>query len=152
MEKEVNKRVVPNSIFFSEVRRGLESGKSVVFPVKGYSMLPFIRDRVDSVELIKCDAVEVGDIVLGEWREGCYVLHRVIKIDDDTVTLMGDGNVKGVEVLKKGDVVGRVNKIIKQGGNEVLCSSKSFIRRSRIWLFLSPIRRYILAIYRRLFI
>lgn len=152
-------KVVSNELFFLEVRRVLSSGKSTIIPVKGNSMLPFIRDRKsgsDSVELVVKESYNVGDIVLGEYKSGCYVLHRIISIDGDKITLMGDGNIAGVEYLKKENIYGAVSKVIRKsrinGGREriIEVDSPGFVRCSKLWRVLKPFRRYILAIYRRI--
>jgi hypothetical protein len=144
------KLVIPNDIFFSEVERHLSEGKSVVFPVKGYSMLPFIRNGEDSVELIRSENPEVGDVALARLPNGAYVLHRVWDINGDKVTLMGDGNISGKEYCTKGDILGVAVKIIGSGGQVTECTDESYLRKVKIWRRLLPIRRYILAIYRRL--
>ena len=47
----MQKLVVNNEFFFPEVVALLEKGQRVIIPVKGYSMLPFIRGEKDLVEL-----------------------------------------------------------------------------------------------------
>jgi SOS-response transcriptional repressor LexA len=143
------KKVIPNSVFFSEVKAQISEGRKVVIPVKGNSMLPFIREGKDSVELGPCKDVEVGDILLVRLDNGHYVLHRVWELRGENVILMGDGNVKGREECKRGQVVGIVSRIFR-GEGVVDCSSASYRRCVKIWRGLLPIRRYILAIYRRL--
>ena len=144
------KLTIPNSIFFSEVESHLREGKSVVIPVKGYSMLPFIRDGRDSVELRSKVELEVGDIALARLGNGHFVLHRIWEIKGDKVILMGDGNISGKEICHIGDILGVAQKIMKRGGKVIECSDPSYIKRVKIWRRLLPIRRYILAIYRRL--
>jgi hypothetical protein len=59
--------------------------------------LPFIIGSKESVDLVKPDHLQVGHVVLA-CVEGCrYVVHRIIRIDGDQVTLIGDGNIAGVE-------------------------------------------------------
>ena len=71
----------------------VNEGLRVTFPVKGYSMLPFIIGGKESVDLVKPIDIQVGHVVLA-WVEGCrYVVHRIIQIDGDKVVLMGDGNI-----------------------------------------------------------
>lgn len=145
----VEKKIIPNSLFFSEVKAQISEGRKVVIPVKGNSMLPFIREGRDSVELAPCKDVEVGEILLVRLDNGHYVLHRVWELRGESVILMGDGNVKGKEVCKRGQVVGVVSRIFR-GEGVVDCASPSYRRCVKIWRRLLPIRRYILAIYRRL--
>lgn len=78
----MEKVVISNDIFFAEVLRVLREGKNVTIPVKGVSMLPFIRGDRDSVELEPlADArpLAVGDIVLFRVA-GRYILHRIIQL------------------------------------------------------------------------
>lgn len=148
----MNKVVIPNAILLGEVRSLLAEGKDVVIPTKGCSMLPFIRGSRDSVTLRKLDTLEVGDIVLAEIREGVYVLHRVFELDGDDVTLMGDGNIRGVEKCRRSDVAGTALNVLKDGVKEVDCRGPKAMRRARIWRRIMPFRRIILGFYRRLFI
>ena len=148
----MHKVVVPNAILLGEVKALLAEGKDVVIPTKGNSMIPFIRGGRDSVNLRKLDTLEVGDIVLAEVREGTYVLHRVIEVDGDAVTLMGDGNRLGVERCRREDIAGTALTILKDGEKEVDCRSRKALRRARLWRRLLPFRRIILGFYRRLFL
>jgi hypothetical protein len=143
------KLTIPNSVFFSEVESHLREGKSVVIPVKGYSMLPFIRDGRDSVELCSKVELEVGDIALARLGNGHFVLHRIWEIEGERVILMGDGNISGKEVCSRGDIIGVASKIFR-GKKVIDCTSAAYVRNVKIWRRLLPIRRYILAIYRRL--
>ena len=143
---------LPNDILLSEVTSLLKEGKDVIIPTKGNSMLPFIRGERDSVNLRLLDTLEEGDIVLAQIRPGVYVLHRVWSLDGDCVTLMGDGNLRGVEKCRRCDVSGTVMTILKDGGREVDCRSAGARRRAAAWRRLKPFRRIILGIYRRIFL
>ena len=139
----MDKRVVSNELLLEEEASLMEEGREVNFTPLGSSMLPFIRGGKDSVRLQKKDSVEVGDIVLVRLQGPRYVLHRVIKTDGDSLTLMGDGNIAGTESCKKGDVMGTVVAIVK--GTRTIIPGKA-----RLWRLLKPLRRYILGIYRRI--
>jgi len=138
----MDKKIVPNNIILEEAGALLKEGRTVRFTPLGSSMLPFIRGGRDSVVLIKKETVEVGDIVLVR-LPGRYVLHRVIKADGDSITLMGDGNIRGTEECRREDVMGTAVEIIK--GNRSVKPGKG-----QFWRALLPVRRYILAIYRRI--
>ena len=49
----MEKMVIDNDAFFADVLTVLDQGKRVTIPVKGYSMLPFIRGGKDLVVLEK---------------------------------------------------------------------------------------------------
>ena len=139
----MDKRVLPHDILLGEVAAVLSEGREVVISPTGNSMLPFIRDGRDRVVLRKQDDLAVGDIVL-MYTGGRYILHRVIEIDGEQVTLMGDGNLKSVEHGTRAEVIGTVTEILRPGGRSVRPGT------GRFWRVLKPVRRYILAIYRRL--
>ena len=128
----------------------LSEGRIVTISTKGGSLMPFIVGERDSVELVRRDVYEVGEIVLAQIREGHWVLHRLDSVDGDRVTLRGDGNLKGTEKCRMSDIAGSVDKIIRPKG-ETDCRSERFARRSRLWRS-QPyiIRRLYLAVFRRI--
>jgi hypothetical protein len=93
--------------------------------------------------------LKIGDAALAEVSKGCFVLHRVIKIEGTHITLMGDGNIRGTENCEYQDVVGVVQSFIRNGKN---ISKDNFRWKvySYIWPKLLPIRSYLLYIYRAL--
>ncbi len=136
-------REMPNEVLIGAAADFLKEGREVVLTPKGSSMLPFIRGQIDSVRLKKKDTVKKGDIVLADLGDR-YVLHRVFREDGPRLTLMGDGNIKGVESCDKSDILGTVTSIIRPSGKEIKPG------KGGLWRALLPVRRYILAIYRRL--
>ena len=56
----MDKLVVANDVFFARVTELLALGQKVTIPVKGYSMLPFIKGEKDLVELEKADSYVPG--------------------------------------------------------------------------------------------
>ena len=142
-------KTVPNAELIPAIGKLIEEGQEVIFKPKGVSMLPFIRGGRDSVLLRKADGLKVGDIGLAEISEGRYVLHRIEKIEDEVIVLMGDGNLVGRERCRKEDVMAIAVKIIKEN-KEIDCQSPRHMRMAEIWKRLLPVRRYLLAIYRRI--
>ena len=128
----------------------MDEGISVTLPVNGYSMLPFIIGGKESVVLQKPDKLKVGDIVLA-WADSCrYVVHRIILFDGSNVILMGDGNLVGTERCTVQDVKAVATHVV--GADEQMHYLYTPWRRraARLWWRLRPIRRYLLAILRRL--
>lgn len=143
--------ILPNDILLAEVNSMLKEGRSVILMTKGNSMLPFIVGERDSVELVRTEAPEPGQIALAQITPGHYVLHRVIAVKDGHVTLRGDGNLRGTESCTVDEVCGIATAVVHKNGSRTLCDTKAFARRSRIWASLPYIvRRYTLAIIRRL--
>ena len=151
MHKDMTKKIMPNDILMGEVTRLVSEGEKVAVLTKGNSMLPFIHGERDSVLLESPSELSEDMIVLAEVSQGCYVLHRIIEVDGGRIVLMGDGNLKGREVCRRSDVKAVAVKIIKPD-REVDCMGAAHLRKVRIWKALLPVRRWILAVYRRLFI
>ena len=139
----MDKKTVANELLLEDAAALMNEGREVSFTPLGSSMLPFIKGGKDSVRLKKMPEVEVGDILLVRLPGPRYVLHRLIRKDGSDLTLMGDGNIAGVETCKAGDVLGTVTAIIKDKRTVVP-------GKGRIWRALKPFRRYILGIYRRI--
>lgn len=146
---EIEHKILPNNEVIGELIKFLDEGQRVILPVKGNSMLPFIIGDRESVELVKPDHVAVGDVVLA-WINGCrYVVHRIIQIKNNQVQLMGDGNLSGDEYCLISDVKARAEYVIGKDGKKHDLYTHRRVQASRLWWKLKPLRRYILAIYRR---
>lgn len=137
-----------NEILFPEVAALLDEGHTVTLRAKGNSMMPFIVGGRDSVVLEKADLLRTGDIVLARLHDGSYVLHRVTAIGGDEVQLMGDGSICCRETCRRGDLLGKVRQIIRNG-RTVDCASACERRKARLWSMLLPVRRYVLWIFRK---
>ncbi len=138
-----------DTIIIQEAIRLVDEGISVTFPVKGWSMLPFIIGGKESVILQKPATPKVGDVVLA-WVEGCrYVVHRIIRCEGNQVTLMGDGNVAGTERCTIDDVKAIATHVVDADGrkHDLYCGWRRWA--AKVWFRLLPIRRYLLAILRR---
>lgn len=130
-----------------EAARLVDEGLSVTLPVNGRSMLPFIVGGRDSVILSAPPAIpKAGDVVLA-WVDGCrYVLHRITLTDGDRVTLMGDGNLKGVEHCSVADIRAIATHVVRPGRKPRHLYTPWRKSMARLWLLLLPIRRYLLKL------
>lgn len=143
---------VNNHLFMEEIRRMFnEKGKSsVTFVVRGYSMRPFVEHERDKVILVPPRTPKVGDVVLAEIAAKRYAMHRVIKIKDGIYTMQGDGNpTSHVEHFTEEKIVGIAHAFIRKG-KVVLLTSRKWRIYSTVWRVLKPMRRLLLAVYRRL--
>lgn len=138
----MGKVVLPNEVLLGEVAWLLGEGREVVITPKGRSMLPFIRGEVDRVKLRHTEELKVGDIVLAHFG-GRYVMHRIIDIKGDKITLMGDGNLKETELGERSEVKGVVTEIIKLGDRHRK-PGKAWLWRHTLF-----IRKYLLKVYRK---
>ena len=150
----MDKMIIDNDTFFADVRRLLDQGKRVTIPVKGLSMLPFIRGGKDLVVLEKAGGnLQRDDIVLfhvGPREGGRYVMHRILTMDGDVVDIQGDGVPKTHELVRRNQVIAKAVEILRGGKRRVDPYSPGQRRLVHFWQWLHPVRRYILFIYRHL--
>ncbi len=141
-----------NAVLLPEVVKLLEEGHTVTLRLKGFSMRPFLENERDKALLKAAEEIHVGDPVLAEINPGVYVLHRIIDINDDDVTLRGDGNLT-TENCKRGDVKGIAVGFYRKGRKHLdKTDGLKWKTYSWLWMRLFPIRRYLLAFYRRIWI
>ena len=147
---ETTVKTLANNIVIKDAIALVREGRRVVLPVKGFSMNPFIIGDRESVELVSPhQPLKVGDVVLA-WVNGThYVVHRIIGIDGDKVTLMGDGNIAGVEHCTTDEVAAVAEYVVAPNGKRRYLYASGRMRFARLWGRLLPVRRWILAIYRR---
>lgn len=150
---------IPNDVLLGLVRDTIRQGgtdengnpiahHTAIIWVKGYSMRPFLEHMRDKVQLAyPSRPLVVGDAVLAEITPGHYVLHRIIEIKGDEITLMGDGNLQGTEHCHTKDVAGIVTHYIRPK-RTLLADDPQLNRRIRRWRKLLPVRRFLLLIYR----
>lgn len=142
--------MITDEVIIDEAVRLVREGVSVTLPVNGRSMLPFIIGGKESVILKKPVVIDVGNVVLA-WVEGCrWVVHRIIRIDGNKITLMGDGNIVGVEHCDISDVKALVTHVVDAKGKPHYIYNRWRVLGSKVWWWLRPIRRYLLFIYRKI--
>lgn len=141
-----NTLTLPNDELLGEVEELLRQGQPVRFKPRGRSMEPFIREATDEIILQPIQHLKVGQIVLAQDATRKHILHRIIKIADDEITLMGDGNLKGTEICQRKDICGMVSQIIRKK-KRINCQSFSEQWLAHFWMNTLRIRRIFLAIY-----
>lgn len=141
-----NEQIIP------EVIRMLEDGHTVTLRLRGNSMRPFLEDNRDKALLAKPHTPKVGQAVLAEIAPQKYVLHRIVSLQAEHVVLRGDGNL-GTEHCQRCDIKGVVLGFYRKGRKH-MDSTEGYKWKVYSWLWgnLYPIRRYLLAAYRKLWI
>lgn len=151
MEKECKKIKMENHAFMQDVAKRFKEGHtSVTFTVYGISMHPFLGSGRDKVVLTPPASPAVGQVVLAEVLPRRYALHRIIRIEGDTITMRGDGNpLRMTEQFTADKIVGTAEAFIRKG-RYVSTNSRKWRCYSAIWQACNPIRRLLLIIYRRI--
>lgn len=118
---------IPNDIFFDNLLDELKESGHVLLGVKGFSMMPFLRNGKDSVLLAPFDrskGLKRGEVALFRFK-GRWIMHRCT----GTAVLRPDGRLEGFRHGK--DIgVGRVVYIFRGDGN---CSGKEWAERAEIY-------------------
>ena len=138
---------VANDILIPELARLVAEEKEVRFTPSGVSMRPYIEGDKDSVIMAPLGrAPHRGDILLARVKtadgRATYVLHRLVRINNEQLVLQGDGNLCGEEYCTKEDVIARVVAIENPKGR------RKPLTRGYIWHWLFPVRKWLLKIYR----
>ena len=157
MQNSIKSVQVSNDIFFENLLEELlVSGYGLIY-VKGYSMVPFLANEKDRVQLRRFDSateeLKKGQVALFKFR-GRYILHRVVGTIDKggkkLYKFRGDGNCSGVEWAAPENVYAVMVKRITPSGEEWSCDSLSWKLRSALWPRTYIVRRVLLAVIRRL--
>ncbi len=86
------KRIVDIDEYMAQAEGLLAAGERICVPVTGGSMSPFLVGGRDHVLLqAPPKTVARGDMALFRRKDGGYVLHRVIRVCEDGLYLVGDG-------------------------------------------------------------
>lgn len=141
---------IPNSVIIPQIIDLLNEGHTITIKLKGISMRPFLENDRDKALLTKATKVKEGDVVLAEIHEKVYVLHRIIKIDRENVTLQGDGNLN-VEHCHMNDIHGIAIGFYRKGNHNLdKTDGIKWKIYSLFWTKTIPMRRYFLAFHRKL--
>lgn len=135
MERKI--RTISNREIFAIARDTLLEGSTVRIAVNGESMLPFFRSgSTILLRPVREEDIRKYNVVMADAGHA-FVVHRIVKIDDNKITLLGDGNIYGTESVSRDKIYGVVD-----------CSALHLFF-AKIWLWLRPVRRFPLAIFRR---
>ena len=132
-----NARAIANRELFSIVRDTLLEGKTVRVAVNGQSMLPFFRSgSTITLRPVRDEDIRKYNVVMADAGHA-YVVHRIVEVGKESITLLGDGNLRGTECVTRDKIYGVVD------------CSHTHIFFAKLWVWLRPLRRFPLAIFRR---
>lgn len=131
------------------IQEQLNSGRAVRFYPRGVSMLPMLRQDVDSVEIAPIrNALEKYDLPLYRRDSGKYVLHRIVR-SGETYTCMGDNQFQPEPGIRRDQMIAVVTAFyrgetkipVTHPGYRIYCmvwhgsrSLRHFWRRGMGWL------------------
>ena len=137
---------IPNQIFFAEVQAQIQQGKKVKIRVRGYSMMPFIRNNDEALLVPPTpEHIKKGTPVLAQTDEMGIVLHRIYNIEGNRITLLGDGNINQFEHTSPERVIAVVSQSYR--GKYILHLNSWYMRLAgHLWMAAHPWRRNVLTL------
>lgn len=132
------------------IRKVLAEGGVFPFYPKGTSMEPAIHQGTDQV-LLKAlpEKLKKYQIILYKRKNGAFVLHRIVRVRKDSVTMRGDNQFYTEAGIKREKMIGMVCGL-KTPKGDIDTESISFWLKSAIWVESAAIRRILLAVKRRI--
>ena len=121
----------------------ISAGNSIRFSVTGNSMFPLFANRRDSVTVSAAEDIKKYDIVLHKRADGTYIMHRVIKVSGDVLTIAGDNEIEKEKNVPKDAVIAKVTSFTRKGKDYTM-NEMWYKLYSRIWLAVFPARFIIL--------
>lgn len=121
------------------IEEKLAAGGEVVFKPRGTSMLPLIRQGIDSVALILPNGPKKGDIVLYRRANGQFVLHRIVGKKNREFIMCGDNQCVKERGITEKMMIGVVKRIAR-GGRQIMCTNFLY----RAYVSTLPVRRLLM--------
>lgn len=127
------------------MKEQLALGNTVSFYPKGTSMLPMLRQNVDSVILSPISGkLEKYDLPLYQRDNGQYVLHRIVAVGE-TYTCMGDNQLVPEKGLRQDQMIAVVSAF-KRGEKRISVDDPAYRLYCRIWVGLYPVRKLLVRV------
>lgn len=115
IEFKIEQQVASMDVLVPLIKERLAAGQSVRFSPKGISMLPMLREGIDTVTLSAItDTVRKYDVLLYQRDDGKYVLHRVIAVGE-TYTFIGDNQFNKERGIRKEQLISVVTSFTRNG-------------------------------------
>ncbi|MBQ7654553.1 MAG: hypothetical protein IJS17_05715 [Clostridia bacterium] len=114
-----------------------KDGRVRIYP-RGKSMLPMLREGIDSVVLTRAEKLELYDVVLHKDDDG-WCLHRVVSMKNGSVTTCGDNQSVG-KVVDRDDVLAKVESWYR-GDEHIENDDARYKRYIRRIVRFRPLRR-----------
>lgn len=123
------------------IQEGLENGKTVRFSPRGISMLPMLRQGIDTVVLSPVpEKLQKYDLPLYRRSSGQFVLHRIIQAGE-TYTCMGDNQFDPEPGLQHGQMVALVTAFTR-GQKRIPVTDPGYRLYCRFWHYSRPLRHF----------
>lgn len=120
-------------------RERLAAGQTVRFSPRGISMLPMLRQGIDSVTLSPItEKLKKYDLPLYQRADGKYILHRIVEAGE-TYTCIGDNQFEKETGLKHSQMIAVVTSF-HRGGREYSVKAHGYRLYCCVWHYSRPLR------------
>ena len=105
----------------------------------GTSMMPLLRERIDTVKLVAPNNIKKHDVVLYMRNDKTLVLHRIIRINKDEFTMCGDNQCILEKHVKRSQIIA-VMEGFYRGEEYFPISNKKYQKYVRKIIFKRPFK------------
>lgn len=117
---------MPMSQIFPILNEVIQNGGAFHLTTAGISMLPMLRDRKDTVVLVKPSLpLKKYDVALYKRADGTFVLHRVVGFDKNGYIFCGDNQYVFEHGITDENIIAVTKSYIK-AGKTIPCNSFSY--------------------------
>lgn len=124
-----------------------ESIEALPLVISGNSMSPFLIHGRDTVYLSRLrEPMKRGQMLLYRRDSGQYVLHRIYRVDGDSLTMIGDAQTVLEPGIRPEQVLAIVKSVERKGKKETPgCFWWEFFEK--VWIRMVPLRPMIRSVY-----
>ena len=132
------------------IQERLEAGQKVRYlSFRGVSMLPMLRQDLDSVELAPLpEQLHKYDLPVYRYPSGKYVMHRIVRVNEGMCLCLGD-NTYEYEHIPRQWMIGVVSSF-KRGDQVISVENPGYRLYCRVWCAIFPLRKLLRRIKNRL--
>lgn len=132
----------------SSFEQELDKKGILVYTNKGNSMYPLIRQGKDVLIIKKANRrLKKMDVPLYKRKSGQYVLHRIIKVNENDYVLRGDNTYYYETGIRDDQILGVLSGVIRSG-KEISVDSFGYKLYSYFWNYTYYLRKLIIKIKR----
>lgn len=115
------------------------SGKIVVTNV-GVSMRPLIKQGRDIIYIGRKEGrLRKYDVPLYKRKNGDYVLHRIVKVCDESYVILGDNCISKEYGITDDQIIGVMTSLVRNG-KEIDLNGTGYKLYVRVWCITAPVR------------
>lgn len=132
----------------SSFEEELDKKGILVYTNKGNSMYPLIRQGKDVLIIKKVNTrLKKMDVPLYKRESGQYVLHRIIKVNENDYVIRGDNTYYNETGIRDDQILGVLSGVIRSG-KEISVNRLSYKIYSYFWYYTYYLRKIIIKIKR----